>query len=43
MGKIVKVDGEEFELSEPKGCRIEVVGVGLTGEITIHEATGKFP
>ncbi|MCY3933367.1 MAG: hypothetical protein OXH70_16795 [Acidobacteria bacterium] len=42
MGKVVKYDGEEFELSEPKNCQIEVVGVGLTGQITIHEATGKF-
>lgn len=42
MGKIVKYDGEEFELSEPKNGQMEVVGVGLTGRISIHEATGKF-
>lgn len=42
MGKIFKYEGEEFEVSEPKNCRIEVLGVGLTGEITIHEATGMF-
>ena len=42
MGKVFKFDGEEFEVSEPKGCRIEVVGKGLTGEITIHEETGMY-
>ena len=42
MGKIFKFDGEEFEVSEPKDCRIQVVGKGLTGEITIHEATGTY-
>ena len=42
MGKVFKFDGEEFEVSEPKGCQIEVVGKGLTGKITIHEKTGMY-
>ena len=42
MGKIFKFNGEEFEVSEPKNCKIEVVGKGLTGEITIHESTGTY-
>ena len=42
MGKIFKFDGEDFEVSEPKNCRIQVVGKGLTGEIKIHEATGTY-
>ena len=42
MGKTFKYGGEEFEVSEPKNCRIEVTGKGYTGEITIHEATGTY-
>ena len=42
MSKIFKFGGEEFEVSAPKDCRIEVVGKGLTGEITIHETTGMY-
>lgn len=42
MGKVYKYEGEEFEISEPKDCLVEVKGVGLTGQITIHDATGKF-
>ena len=42
MGKIFKFNGEDFEVSEPKNCRIKVVGKGLTGDIKIHEATGTY-
>ena len=42
MGKIFKFNGEDFEVSEPKNCQIEVVGKGLTGDIKIHEATGTY-
>ena len=42
MAKIVKFGGEEFEMSAPKDCRIQVVGKGLTGEITIHDTTGMY-
>lgn len=42
MSKTFKYNGEEFEVSEPKDCRIQVTGKGLTGEITIHEATGMY-
>ena len=42
MGKVFKFDGEQFEVSAPKDCRIEVVGKGLTGEITIHETTVMY-
>ena len=42
MGKVFKFKGEEFDVSAPKDCRIEVVGKGLTGEITIHETTGMY-
>ena len=42
MAKIFKFDGEDFEVSEPKDCQIEVVGKGLTGKIQIHESTGMY-
>lgn len=42
MGKTVRYDGEMFELSEPENGQMEVVGVGLSGQIAIHEPTGKF-
>ena len=42
MGKIFKFEGEDFEVSEPKNCKIQVVGKGLTGEITINDATGTY-
>ena len=42
MGKVFKFEGGEFDVSAPKDCRIEVVGKGLTGEITIHETTGMY-
>ena len=42
MSKIFKYSGEEFEVSEPKNCRITVTGKGLTGHITIHDATGMY-
>ena len=34
--------GETFEVSKPKNCRIEVKGKGLIGAIVIHEATGTY-
>ena len=40
--KKYEFQGEVFEVSEPKNCRIQVEGKGLTGEITIHEATGTY-
>ena len=42
MGKVFKFEGEEFDVLAPKDCRIEVVGKGLTGEITIHETTRMY-
>lgn len=34
--------GETFEVSEPKDCRMTVKGKGLTANITIHEATRMY-
>ena len=40
--KTYEYNGEKFTVSEPKDCRIEVKGKGLTAYITIHEATGMY-
>lgn len=42
MAKFYKFQGEQFEVSAPKNCVITVTGMGLTGHITIHEATGMY-
>ena len=43
MGKIFKFNGEDFEVSEPKNCRIKVVGKGLTGDIKNPRSDGDLP
>ena len=43
MGKIFKFNGEDFEVSEPKNCRIKVVGKGLTVGIKIRMTDGDLP
>ena len=35
-------DGETFDISEPKDCRMTVTGKGLTAVISIHEATSMY-
>ena len=35
-------NGETFEVSEPKNCRMTVAGKGLTAVISIHEATSMY-
>ena len=42
MPQKYEYNGEVFEVFEPENCRIAVAGKGLTGEITIHEATGMY-
>lgn len=42
MSKIYKYEGEEFEVSEPKDCRITVTGRGVAGHITINDNMGMY-
>ena len=40
--KTYKYEGHEFQVFEPKDGRSEVTGLGLTGTLTVHNATGVY-
>ena len=42
MGKVYKYDGEEFEVSEPKDCKIRIEGKGQVGEIRVDTVNREF-
>ena len=42
MGKMYEYDGEKFEVSEPKDCKIRIEGRGQIGEIRVNETQGKY-
>ena len=42
MGKVYRYDGEEFEVSEPKDCKIRIEGKGQVGEIRVNQDNGEY-
>jgi len=40
--KVYEYQGEKFRVFEPKDGRMEIQGLGLTGAVFVHGATGQY-